>query len=47
MCGIAGIAGKKDEVSVQSMLRATAHRGPDDSGMYADELCTTVYPLLT
>lgn len=40
MCGIAGIAGKKDEVSVQSMLRATAHRGPDDSGMYADELCT-------
>lgn len=40
MCGIAGIAGKKDEVSVQSMLRATAHRGPDDSGMYADALCT-------
>ncbi len=40
MCGIAGIAGKIDEVSVQSMLRATAHRGPDDSGMYADELCT-------
>jgi asparagine synthase (glutamine-hydrolysing) len=40
MCSIAGIAGYKDETGVARMLEATAHRGPDDRGMFADELCT-------
>jgi len=40
MCGIAGIAGYKNEAGVTRMLEATAHRGPDDRGMYADDLCT-------
>lgn len=33
MCGIAGIIGKSDTETVQRMLKATRHRGPDDNGM--------------
>lgn len=40
MCGIAGIVGYQDKAGVTRMLQATAHRGPDDRGMYADEHCT-------
>lgn len=39
MCGIAGIVGGLAEKreAVQRMVRAMHHRGPDDSGVYADE----------
>jgi asparagine synthase (glutamine-hydrolysing) len=30
MCGIAGVFGTSDEVTVRAMLSALAHRGPDD-----------------
>lgn len=36
MCGIAGIAGRCDEGAVRAMTDALAHRGPDDTGIYAD-----------
>lgn len=35
MCGIAGMAGIKDNQLLGEMLRITAHRGPDDSGTFA------------
>lgn len=38
MCGIAGLIGRPDEAALQRMLFATTHRGPDDSGVFADEL---------
>jgi asparagine synthase (glutamine-hydrolysing) len=41
MCGIAGYVGPHAEGArqkVQSMLTATAHRGPDDSGLWNDEM---------
>lgn len=38
MCGIAGIVGKPDEAALQKMLQATRHRGPDDAGVFADDL---------
>lgn len=34
MCGIAGAAGKDSEASVQRMLEAIKHRGPDGTGMF-------------
>lgn len=37
MCGIAGIAGRRDEETVRRMTDALAHRGPDDAGFYADD----------
>ncbi len=39
MCGIAGIIGGAVEKqgAVQRMVKAMHHRGPDDSGVYADE----------
>jgi asparagine synthase (glutamine-hydrolysing) len=40
MCSIAGIAGYKDETGITRMLKATSHRGPDDHGMFTDDLCT-------
>jgi asparagine synthase (glutamine-hydrolysing) len=40
MCGIAGIIGSQNIEVVKSMLAATKHRGPDDSGIYSDENCT-------
>lgn len=36
MCGIAGIINGQDKVNVELMVRAMVHRGPDDSGIYAD-----------
>jgi asparagine synthase (glutamine-hydrolysing) len=35
MCGIAGAAGKDSEASVQRMLEAIKHRGPDGTGMFS------------
>jgi asparagine synthase (glutamine-hydrolysing) len=35
MCGIAGAAGKDPEASVQKMLEAIKHRGPDGMGMFS------------
>jgi asparagine synthase (glutamine-hydrolysing) len=35
MCGIAGAAGKDTEASVQMMLEAIKHRGPDGTGMFS------------
>ncbi|MFZ6011465.1 MAG: asparagine synthase (glutamine-hydrolyzing) [Bacteroidota bacterium] len=40
MCGIAGIIGRPDRHAVESMLKATRHRGPDDSGIMEDEFLT-------
>lgn len=37
MCGIAGILGRPDRISVESMIEAMARRGPDDSGVYEDQ----------
>ena len=34
MCGIAGCVGSKDVVTVNRMLDALPHRGPDDRGVY-------------
>ncbi len=34
MCGIAGCIGAKDTDSVNKMLDALHHRGPNDSGIY-------------
>ena len=34
MCGIVGYVGDVDKSKIAKMLQATAHRGPDDSGMY-------------
>ncbi len=35
MCGIAGAAGKDPEASVQKMLEAIKHRGPDGTGIFS------------
>src|SRR3972149_7180764 len=35
MCGIAGAAGNDSEASVQRMLEAIKHRGPDGMGMFS------------
>lgn len=37
MCGICGIYGVKDETLVKRMISILRHRGPDDSGIYADD----------
>ena len=37
MCGIAGFSGRYDEVLLERMNAAMAHRGPDDSGIFIDE----------
>jgi asparagine synthase (glutamine-hydrolysing) len=37
MCGICGMWGSPDEGAVRAMMVAMRHRGPDDSGLYADE----------
>ncbi len=39
MCGIVGITGKRPEL-VGKMLQTIRHRGPDDSGIWADEKLT-------
>ena len=40
MCGIAGIAGRRDEAAVRRMTDALAHRGPDAAGFYAADTVT-------
>jgi asparagine synthase (glutamine-hydrolysing) len=37
MCGIAGFSGRYDEVLLERMNAAMAHRGPDDTGVFIDE----------
>ncbi|MCG8345682.1 MAG: asparagine synthase (glutamine-hydrolyzing) [Chlorobiales bacterium] len=37
MCGILGYSGSFDAAGLSAGLETIAHRGPDDSGMYADE----------
>ena len=37
MCGICGFAGFEDKALLRSMVNLLRHRGPDDSGMYADK----------
>ncbi len=37
MCGICGFFGLKDNELLKRMMRALAHRGPDDSGYYIDD----------
>lgn len=36
MCGIAGILGSDDLITVRNMTETLAHRGPDDSGYFSD-----------
>jgi asparagine synthase (glutamine-hydrolysing) len=37
MCGIVGMSGEADRVRLEDGLRAIAHRGPDDWGLFVDE----------
>lgn len=37
MCGIAGVYGNPDVSIVRKMVEAQIHRGPDDTGTYADD----------
>lgn len=37
MCGIAGIVNRADSQALAAMVRAMAHRGPDDHGTYVNE----------
>lgn len=37
MCGIAGIIGSRDRDSIDAMVAAMRHRGPDDAGTWADD----------
>ncbi len=34
MCGIAGVVGQSDHRLLDEMVRALAHRGPDDHGLW-------------
>lgn len=36
MCGIVGFSGEGDAPGLEAALRAIAHRGPDDSGVFVD-----------
>lgn len=36
MCGIAGIVGRHDEVTLRAMTQTLVHRGPEDDGFYRD-----------
>ncbi|MEP4884866.1 MAG: asparagine synthase (glutamine-hydrolyzing), partial [Alphaproteobacteria bacterium] len=40
MCGVIGVAGENCLEQVRGMLDRIAHRGPDDSGVYADDHLT-------
>jgi len=40
MCGICGIWGVGERASVEAMVAALDHRGPDDRGIYQDERVT-------
>jgi asparagine synthase (glutamine-hydrolysing) len=37
MCGICGIAGKREETQIRRMTGIMEHRGPDDEGFYIDD----------
>lgn len=37
MCGICGIMGKSPENSIEAMVLAMHHRGPDDSGIFRED----------
>ncbi|MBF0224376.1 MAG: asparagine synthase B [Desulfobacterales bacterium] len=37
MCGIAGCFGSKDTITINKMLDALGHRGPNDRGLYAND----------
>jgi len=39
MCGIAGMITTTSLRPIQPMIDALAHRGPDDEGMWSDDLC--------
>jgi asparagine synthase (glutamine-hydrolysing) len=45
MCGINGIVGR-DEATIKKMVEATAHRGPDGSGVFASGFVTLGHNLL-
>jgi len=40
MCGICGIWGKSDLAAVEKMVAAMRHRGPDDHGIFSDDVIT-------
>ena len=40
MCGIIGIIGKSESEAVKHALKVTQHRGPDDTGIFSEALCT-------
>src|SRR5271154_749511 len=40
MCGIAGVFHERASETVAAMLAALQHRGPDDEGIYSDDLVT-------
>jgi len=40
MCGIAGVFGPRNPAAIEAMLRNMRHRGPDDSGLYVDDVVT-------
>jgi asparagine synthase (glutamine-hydrolysing) len=40
MCGICGIYGREDKITVQKMLDVLKHRGPDGQGIYSDKTIT-------
>lgn len=37
MCGIVGFSGGFNKITLQTAIKAIAHRGPDDSGIFFDE----------
>ena len=39
MCGLAGCFGVKDEATIEKMLDALGHRGPDDRGIHSFADC--------
>ncbi len=41
MCGIVGVWNQSDKNTVQQMMALLAHRGPDGSGIWSDEVHTT------
>lgn len=47
MCGLAGIIGTADKSKIQRMLDKIRHRGPDESGIFADENITLGHNRLT
>ena len=40
MCGVIGVAGENCPDKVRAVIQRIAHRGPDDSGVYADAAVT-------